>query len=195
MKSILKFVFAAAAIGIASLSAEPVNKKCPVSGEDVDPEVTSKHTVVIGFCCEKCQAKFKEDPTSEKFAAAVKAAAGKPVNAKCPVSGKDIDAEKTVVYKGQTIAFCCGKCPAGFEKDPAKYIAKVKADHPANEKCPVSGKDVDVATASSYEQEIAFCCEKCQAKFDKEPDKYIAKVSLDAETEKAEKTEKTEKAK
>ncbi len=52
--------------------------------------------------------------------------AEKPVNTKCPVSGEDIDPSKTVVYKGQTIAFCCPDCIKAFNKDPEKYVAKLK---------------------------------------------------------------------
>jgi YHS domain-containing protein len=53
-------------------------------------------------------------------------AAAKPVNTKCPVSGEDIDPSKTIVYKGQTIAFCCPDCEKAFNKDPEKYMAKLK---------------------------------------------------------------------
>jgi len=53
------------------------------------------------------------------------AAAAKPINAKCPLSGKDIDASKTSVYKTQTIAFCCADCKAKFDAEPDKLIAKV----------------------------------------------------------------------
>jgi hypothetical protein len=53
------------------------------------------------------------------------AAAAKPINAKCPLSGKDIDATKTSVYKTQTIAFCCADCKAKFDAEPDKLIAKV----------------------------------------------------------------------
>jgi YHS domain-containing protein len=31
----------------------------------------------------------------------------------------------TFTYKGQVIAFCCDDCKEKFQKDPAKYIAKV----------------------------------------------------------------------
>lgn len=48
-----------------------------------------------------------------------------PINAKCPVSGKDVDPAATQVHKGQAIAFCCAVCLAKFEKEPAKFIAKV----------------------------------------------------------------------
>lgn len=174
MKTILSFTVVAALAAMAPLGAEPVNKKCPVSGEAVDAEVTSKHTVVVGFCCEKCQAGFQKEPTAEKFAKGLKDALGKPVNTVCPVSGEDIDTEKTAVHEGKTIAFCCDKCLAKFNKDPKTVAAKVKADNPGNAKCPVSGKDVDPATAVVHTEEIGFCCEKCQAKFEKDPAAVLA---------------------
>ena len=51
-------------------------------------------------------------------------AQAKAINAKCPISGKDIDATKTSEYKKQLIAFCCADCKPSFDKDPAKYVKK-----------------------------------------------------------------------
>ena len=87
------------------------NKKCPVSGKDVDPA----KLFAINFCCGNCLADFTKAP--DKHIAKVKA----PDNKKCPISGKDIDASKQFV-----IGFCCGNCLADFTKAPAKHIAKVK---------------------------------------------------------------------
>ena len=87
------------------------NKKCPVSGKDVDPA----KLFAINFCCGNCLADFTKDPA--KHIAKVKG----PDNKKCPISGKDIDASKQFV-----IGFCCGNCLADFTKAPAKHIAKVK---------------------------------------------------------------------
>lgn len=49
----------------AAAKEAPINDKCPVSGAAVDPA----HVVVhdgkrIGFCCDKCQAKFVADPAA-----------------------------------------------------------------------------------------------------------------------------------
>jgi len=87
------------------------NKKCPVSGKDVDPA----KLFAISFCCGNCLADFTKDPA--KHIAKVKG----PDNKKCPISGKDIDASKQFV-----IGFCCGNCLADFTKDPAKHIAKLQ---------------------------------------------------------------------
>jgi hypothetical protein len=53
-------------------------------------------------------------------------AAAKAINTKCPLSDKDVDAAQTVTYKNQLIAFCCGNCKGQFEKEPEKFIGKVK---------------------------------------------------------------------
>jgi len=87
------------------------NKKCPVSGEDVDP--TKVYT--INFCCGNCLGSFTKEPA--KHIAKVKG----PDNKKCPISDKDVDASKKFV-----IGFCCGNCLGSFTKEPAKHIAKVK---------------------------------------------------------------------
>ena len=87
------------------------NKKCPVSGKDVDPA----KLFAINFCCGNCLADFTKAPA--KHIAKVKG----PDNKKCPISGKDIDASKQFV-----IGFCCGNCLADFAKAPAKHIAKVQ---------------------------------------------------------------------
>jgi YHS domain-containing protein len=45
---------------------KPVNTVCPVSGEDVDPEVIYVYNgKTYALCCNKCLKKFKADP--EKY--------------------------------------------------------------------------------------------------------------------------------
>ena len=41
------------------------------------------------------------------------------------MSDKPIDPKQTVDYKGAKVYFCCPNCPAAFEKDPAKFTAKL----------------------------------------------------------------------
>ena len=43
----------------------------------------------------------------------------------CPVMGVEIDPVVYTDYEGRRIYFCCQVCKAAFEKDPAKYVAKV----------------------------------------------------------------------
>lgn len=51
----------------ASAAQKPINKYCAVNrDEEVDPTVTTVYQgKVIGFCCEDCIPKFKQDP--EKY--------------------------------------------------------------------------------------------------------------------------------
>lgn len=75
----------------------------------------------------------------------------------------------TAKIKGQGIAVNVGTPLAG-EPAPAK---------PINDKCPVSGKDIDAAKTSSYEGKlVAFCCDKCKAEFDKDPKPFLPKLAL-----------------
>jgi YHS domain-containing protein len=53
------------------------------------------------------------------------------LNAKCPVTGDEVDKTLTTEYKGRTIAFCCEDCIKDFKKDPKKFVAKLEADEKA----------------------------------------------------------------
>ncbi|MBZ0151144.1 MAG: hypothetical protein K8J09_06390, partial [Planctomycetes bacterium] len=57
-------------------------------------------------------------------------AKSRPVNDVCPVIDKPADPAQFVDHAGERIAFCCPKCKAAFEKDPAKYLAKLKRRDP-----------------------------------------------------------------
>ncbi len=49
------------------------------------------------------------------------AAAPKPRNTTCPVSGSPVDARFSVLFEGRAIGFCCPNCPKTFWLEPAKY--------------------------------------------------------------------------
>ncbi len=53
---------------------------------------------------------------------------------------------------------------------------------PVNASCPISGKPVDATKAVLHEGAlIAFCCDDCKAKFQKDPKPYLAKLTFSAE--------------
>lgn len=95
-------------------------------------------------------------------------------NDKCPISGQDVNPEKTSDYK---VEFCCNKCKAKFEDAPATYMEKVAAAEPGT--CIFNGKPAKTSTTLT----IGFCCGGCKGKFDKDPKKYIGKVKSTALTE------------
>jgi YHS domain-containing protein len=72
-------------------------------------------------------------------AQAAAAGAAKPINTKCPVSGKDVVATFIVMHEGKAVGFCCDKCPEAFKKEPAKFAAKIKADAPTPPAPPAPG--------------------------------------------------------
>ncbi len=57
-----------------------------------------------------------------------RAARNKPQNEMCPVAPeKKVDPAHTIEHDGQRLGFCCAKCKAAFQKDPAKFAANVPA--------------------------------------------------------------------
>jgi len=162
------------------------------------------------------------------------ATGAKPLNSKCPVSGKDVVLPNVLTYEGKLVGFCCDKCPKAFEKEPAKYAANIKfdiappatekksdakpadakpadkkpadakpaekkaddkkaaapaADKPAqaaaaaviNTKCPVSNHAIETGfTALVDGKTVGFCCDKCLAKFNKDPKAFADKIVADA---------------
>lgn len=75
--------------------------------------------MLVGCASEKSTASTNQSTT---------VAASMPVNAKCPLSGEEVDPDTTVSYKGQTVAFCCPKCRAQWNKmTDAQRDAKLAA--------------------------------------------------------------------
>ncbi len=46
-----------------------------------------------------------------------------------------------------------------------------------NKLCPVSGKAGDPAKSVAYSKKISFCCDKCKAKFDKDPNSFGKEIA------------------
>ncbi|MFT7678017.1 MAG: YHS domain-containing protein [Planctomycetota bacterium] len=49
------------------------------------------------------------------------------LNANCPVSGAAVDAAHTSQFEDAPVAFCCEKCKAKFDADPAAFADAVRA--------------------------------------------------------------------
>jgi YHS domain-containing protein len=48
----------------------------------------------------------------------------------CPVSGEklgEMGEPYVFVYKGQEVKFCCPACKKDFDKDPERYLKKIRA--------------------------------------------------------------------
>jgi len=103
----------------------PINTVCPVSGKLADRTKTLWHDEkLVCFLLRRLQGELRKDPKPHlaRLAQLANAPPGglgaKPVNDKCPVSGKEVDLSQTSVFEGKVIAFCCAKCKTTFESDP-----------------------------------------------------------------------------
>ena len=102
-----------------------------------------------------------------------------------------ISAVMTALVLGSLFSACSKEEPAapakaGSGSVVASDVAAAKAEAgTANGRCPVQTELLvasDAATrtykdpATGTEQKIGFCCEKCPKQFDKDPEKYMAKL-------------------
>lgn len=94
-------------------------------------------------------------------------------NAKCPVSGKPINKDASVEYKGGKLYFCCPGCPSGFAKNTEKFAAKAnqqlyQTGQAKLVKCPLTGRKLNPATKISVAgTDVCFCCNNCKGKVSK----------------------------
>ncbi len=71
----------------------------------------------VFFCCDGCKGKFDKD--KDKFATKAhhQLVATKQYNQKaCPLSGGEVNPEKTVKVNGVEVGFCCGNCQGKVSK-------------------------------------------------------------------------------
>ena len=113
-----------------------------------------------------------------------------------PVCGMRVDPAKSRFsheHGGQSYYFCCGGCHAAFQADPTRFVAVAPAaaaaapvakpadDSPEAATDPVCGMSVDPARAAHSHahggQTYYFCCAGCRAKFEADPDRYLAPAS------------------
>ena len=110
-------------------TGQVVQVACPVTGKPMSKDHTAEvGTTKVAFCCDKCEAKYKEASDEEKLKmlfAAKDFNQGFTRQTKCPVSGKPIDPQRFTEYKGKKVYFCCPNCPAAFEKEPEKFVDKL----------------------------------------------------------------------
>ncbi|MBF0300130.1 MAG: YHS domain-containing protein [Oligoflexia bacterium] len=74
------------------------------------------------------QTSANEGNKKDKATSNSKEAAPSKMQTKCPVLEGTIDKKLFVDYKGKRIYFCCAGCEKDFNKDPEKYLKKMKAD-------------------------------------------------------------------
>ena len=111
------------------------------------------------------------------------AAAKKPADCSCPISGQPAKADKSAELDGGKVYFCCGNWQARFKKPPEEHAAKAHLQMVATGElvqtgCPFNGRDVNPSTVITIgDAEVGFCCNNCKGKAEKaEGDDQIALV-------------------
>ena len=113
----------AAAMLLPRLTAEEKDKlngaKCPVAGTKAAKEdkTADYRGAKVYFCCENCPKAFAKD--TAKYANKANhqlAQTGQAKQEKCPLSGGDLNKDKTADVSGVKVTFCCEKCQGKVEK-------------------------------------------------------------------------------
>jgi YHS domain-containing protein len=142
-RNLVVFVVGALLVGAVTVMAadNPAPKlqtTCPVTGTAIDSK-TSPHVDWQGqriyFADTAAADVFRKDPEKIFAKIAQEGVTLENIQTTCPVSdesleGGDMGPPVAVSYKGRTIMFCCNMCPPKFEKEPAKYLAKLPGEQP-----------------------------------------------------------------
>ncbi len=185
--SFVSAIEAKVAVKPKMLSAQTaiVQTRCPVMDAKINPKLfTIYKGKKVYFCCKGCKAVFEKNP--EKYLKKLPQFASTQPAAKqvvCPVSGKPVQSKIFTTYKGKKVYFCCKGCKKAFEKNPKKYLKKLPqfaSTQPIKKQmvCPMSGKPVNPKIFTVYKgRKIYFCGQGCKKAFEKNPGKYIGKVT------------------
>jgi YHS domain-containing protein len=160
---------------------------CPVSNKPAieSSVIERKDGTKIYFCCENCPKAFKADP--KKFRMQVNRQlleTGQLVQVACPITGKPENEEVSVEMGEAKVGLCCKNCLAkvndASDEEKLKLVfgpAGMKKGFTRQVSCPVSDQPINPEEFTEYEgRKVYFCCEKCKAAFEKEPEKYADKL-------------------
>ncbi len=57
------------------------------------------------------------------------------------------------------------------------FAVSASAAEPVNKECPVAGKPAKASVTTKHEgKTVAFCCNNCKGKFEKDPAKYAGNI-------------------
>lgn len=69
------------------------------------------------------------------------------------------------------------------DKKIEKTEKKIVDNKPVNTVCPVSGEEIDPEITATYNgKTYALCCKSCLKKFNKDPEKFVSKLSEDGKS-------------
>jgi hypothetical protein len=93
--------------------------KCPVSGKVVKEDQSVEHrSGKVYFCCGGCPDEFKGNKAKYSTKANHQlVATGQAKQAKCPLSGGDLNKDTAITIDKAKLAFCCNNCKGKVEKE------------------------------------------------------------------------------
>ena len=180
---------------------------CPLSGKKLGSEgeavIFDYRGREFRFSSKDCIMNFMKDPEGSiaKIDAAIiqQQLPNYPMTT-CLVSGDAFGGEMgepiNKVYQNRLVRFCCKMCQPDFEKDPAKFLAKLDAAILSKQKpfypldtCVVSGDKLEGDMGGPFEyvfgtRLVRMCCKGCVKDFAKDPQKFMAKIDEAAKTKK-----------
>lgn len=116
---LMAFVAAFAAVSIAADTKVDFSKlKCVVADKTaVEDKSSDWKDSKVYFCCGNCLKKFEGDKKAFASKANHQLIATKQVEQKlCPMTGKDLNKEFSIDFKGATVGFCCTNCKGAADK-------------------------------------------------------------------------------
>lgn len=175
---------------IAREAQKQINARCPVAGSPAKAQFAGTHLGKdIHFCCGICKAEFEKEP--EKFDSSVKLSwleSKQIAQVGCPITGKPVDENVKLSFRGADVGFCCEKCRAKFQEKAdiasmqAQLFSQFDKSFSLQTTCPLSGKPIDPARRVDHQgKQVFFCCPGCEIAFKVEPQKYIALLPQFAE--------------
>ncbi len=147
------------------------------------------------FCCDECMAEFQDAPESHAAMANHQLfVTGQYVQKACPITGKELADGVTAEVGSKEVGLCCAKCQAKVN-DAEDLAAKAelvfnkkafeKGFEPAESEDNLTGvqcimMDMKVSPDNFLEHQdgkLYFCCKRCMAKYNDDPDAYAAKAN------------------
>lgn len=156
---------------------------CPVMGDPVDFSIsTMADDGPVYFCCKMCVDMLKKNPTKYAKKVGVQREALKKmdrVQVNCPITGNPVDGKTFAMIDGKGVYFCCDNCVAKYQKDIAKYAAKLEGSYSYQTRCPIADEKIDPTSFMDLPtgQRVYFCCPGCDKKFAAAPEKYAPKLA------------------
>lgn len=132
---VVTLAFALTSVYAADVKLDGV--KCIVAGKNAAKADKTRDykSGKVYFCCDNCPKEFDKD--AKKFATKANAQlvqTGQAKQAKCPISGQDLNKDTEITVAGAKVQFCCNMCKGKVESAKGDEQAELVFSDKAFEK-------------------------------------------------------------